>query len=70
MSDCVQYVPYMNGAFPLHTDPATSLWGARTRAVTIEWDMTAEHAFSCLCDELKHSIDESGRVDDAKHIAS
>jgi len=32
--------------------------------------MTAEHAFSCLCDELKCSVDESGRLDDAKQIAS
>jgi hypothetical protein len=32
--------------------------------------MTAEHAFSCLCDELKRSVDESGRLDDAKQIAS
>jgi hypothetical protein len=32
--------------------------------------MTAENAFSCHCDELKHSIDESGSLDDAKHIAS
>jgi len=32
--------------------------------------MTAEHAFSCLCDELKHAVDESGRLDDAKQIAS
>jgi hypothetical protein len=32
--------------------------------------MTAEHAFSCLCDKLKRSVDESGRLDDTKHIAS
>jgi hypothetical protein len=32
--------------------------------------MTAEHAFSCLCDELKHSVDESGCLDDAKQIAT
>jgi hypothetical protein len=31
--------------------------------------MTAEHAFSCLCDEHKRSVDESGRLDDAKQIA-
>jgi len=30
--------------------------------------MTTEHAFSCLCDELKHSVDKSGRLDDAKQI--
>jgi len=32
--------------------------------------MTAEQAFSCLCDELKRSIDESGHLDDAKQIVS
>jgi hypothetical protein len=32
--------------------------------------MTAEHAFGCLYDELKRSVDESGRLDDVKHIAS
>ena len=32
--------------------------------------MTAEHAFSCLCDELKHSVDESGRLDDDTQIVS
>jgi len=32
--------------------------------------MTAEHAFSCLWDELKHAVDESGRLGDAKQIAS
>jgi len=32
--------------------------------------MTAEHAFSCLCDELKRSVEESGRLDDVRQIAS
>jgi hypothetical protein len=32
--------------------------------------MTAEHGFSCLCDEHKRSDDESGHLDDAKQIAS
>jgi hypothetical protein len=31
--------------------------------------MTAEHAFSSLCDERKRCVDESGRVDGARHIA-
>jgi hypothetical protein len=31
--------------------------------------MTAEHAFSFLCDKLKLSVDESGHLDDAKQIA-
>ena len=66
----VKFVPYMNRAFSLDTDSATSSRGTRTRARTNEWDMTAEHAFSCLCDELKRSVDESGRLDDAKQIAS
>jgi len=30
--------------------------------------MTAEHAVSSLGDELKDSVDESGRLDDAKQI--
>ena len=59
----------MNCAFSIATDPATSSQGTRTKARTIKWDMTAKHAFSCLCDELKHSVDESGRLDDAKQIA-
>jgi len=32
--------------------------------------MTAEHAFSCLYDELKHSVDESECLDDTKQIVS
>jgi len=56
----------MHCAVSLDTDPATWSRGTRTRARTTEWDMTAEHAVSCLCDELKRSVDESGRLDDAK----
>ena len=66
----VKFIPYMNHAFSLHIDPATSLRGTRTRGMTNERDMPAEHAFSWLCDELKCSVDESGRMDDAKHIVS
>jgi len=66
----VKFVPYMNRAFSLGTDPVTSSRGTRTRARTNERDMTAEHAFSCLCDELKRSVDESGCLDDVKQIAS
>jgi len=66
----VKFVPYLNSEFSLDTDSATSSRGTRTRARTNEWDMTAEHAFSCLCDELKRSVDDSGRLDDAKPIAS
>ena len=60
----------MNGAFSLDTDPATLQQGARTSARTNEWEMTAQHAFSSLCDELKHSVDESGGLDNAKNIVS
>jgi hypothetical protein len=59
----------MNSAFSLDTDPATSSWGTRTRSRANKWDMNAEHAFSCLCDELKHSVDELGHLDDGKQIA-
>jgi len=65
-----KYLPYMNCAFSLDTDPATSEWGTRTRAKTNESDMTAVHAFSCLCDEFQCSVDESGRLDEEKQIAS
>jgi len=30
--------------------------------------MTAEQVSSWLCDELKHSVNESRRLGDAKHI--
>jgi len=66
----VKFVSYMTSAFSLDTEPATSSRGTRTRARTNDWDMTKEHAFSCLCDEPKHSVDESGLLDDAKQIAS
>jgi len=66
----VKFVPYMNRAFSLDPDSATSSRGTRTRARTNDWDMTAEHAFSCLCDELKRSVDQSGRLDDDMQIAS
>jgi len=32
--------------------------------------MTAEHAFSCLCDQIECSVDESGPLDDTKQIVS
>jgi len=32
--------------------------------------MTAEHAIGFLCDELKHSVNESGRLNDANRIVS
>jgi hypothetical protein len=66
----VRCVPYINYAFSLETDLATRLRGWRTRARTDKCDMTAEHAFSWLCDVLMHSIDKSGRLADAKQIAS
>jgi len=66
----VKFVSYMNHVFALDTDPARSLRGKRTRARTNEWDTTAEHPFSCLFDELKCSVDESGCLDDAKQLVS
>jgi len=65
-----KFVPYMNRAFSFDTDSAMSLRGKRTTATSNEWDMTAEHASSCLCDELQRSVDKSGRLEDAKQIAS
>ena len=53
LSLCVKFVSYINRGLSLDIDPATSLWSTRTRAQANEWDITAEHAFSCLCDELK-----------------
>jgi len=32
--------------------------------------MTVEHAFACLCDEFKHSVNTSAHLDDAKQIIS
>jgi len=32
--------------------------------------MNTEHAFRCLCDEIKHSVDESGCLDNAKQIVT
>jgi len=60
----------MDCTFSFDTHPATSSWGTKTWARTNEWDMTAEQGFSCVCDEHKHSVDESGRLDDVKQIAS
>jgi len=65
-----KFIPYMNGIFFWYTDPATSSRRTRTRARTNQWDMTAEQAFSCLCVELKHSVDKSWCLDDAKQVAS
>jgi len=70
LSLCVKFVPYMNCAFCLDSDPAMSWRGESTRAETKQRNMTAEHAYSCLCDELKRSVDESGRFDEATQIVS
>jgi hypothetical protein len=48
----VKFVSSMNSAFSLDTDPMMSLRGTRTRASTNKWDMSAEHPFSCPCDDL------------------
>jgi len=41
LSLCIKFVPYMNHAFSLAIELATSLRGTRTRARTNECDMTA-----------------------------
>jgi hypothetical protein len=56
--------------FSSDTDLAISPWVMRIKARTNMWDMTAEHAFSCCGDELQRSVNESGHLDNAKHIAS
>jgi len=68
LSLSVQFLPDMNRAFSLDTNPAMSSRRSRTRARTNEWDMTAEHALSRHCDELQHSVDKSGHLDNTKHI--
>jgi len=60
----------MNRAFSSDTNPVTSSQGTSTRGRTNVSNMAAEHTLSCLCDELKHSVDKSGYIDDAKQIAS
>jgi len=60
VSFCVNFVPYVNCAFPLDTDPARSWRSTSAIAMTNEWDMTAEHGLSYVYDELlKRSVDES-----------
>jgi len=59
----VKFVHCMNRTFSLDTDPATSSCGRRTRRRTIEWDLTAEHTFGGICDELKCSVDESDTLE-------
>jgi hypothetical protein len=59
----------MNCAFSLDTDPATSLRIIGTRARMNEYDLTAHHAISCLRNEHKRLVDESGRLDNANHIS-
>jgi len=60
----------MNYSISLATHPATSSLGTRCRARTNVCDVTAEHAVSCLSDELRCSVDESPHLDDAKQIVS
>jgi len=66
LSLCVRFVHYINCAFSSDTKPATSLCGRSTWAGKNEWDMSPEHAFGCLWDEFKCSVNESGCFDDAK----
>jgi hypothetical protein len=66
----VMFVPSMNCAFFLYTDPVIFSRGTKTRARTIEWDMTAEHTVRCLCEEHKCPVDEPGHFDDAAQLVS
>jgi len=70
LSLCVEFGPYRNHAFSLVTDTATSCQGSRSRARKHIWDITAEHACSCLCEEFEDSVDESGSWDNAKQVYS
>jgi len=66
----VRLVPRMHCAFSLDTDLAMTLQGTRTRASTNRWDMIAQDAVSCLCDEYKHLVNKSRCLDDDKQILS
>lgn len=68
MSRLVRFVPYMNYAFFFYSDPATSSVGATARARTNKWDMAQQHAFGCLYDELRYSVNKSGHIDNGKQI--
>jgi len=59
LSCWVRFVPHMNRESSLDTYPATSLLGAWSSAATNQWDLTVEHVFHSLFDELKRSVDES-----------
>jgi len=63
-----KFVCYMNCAFSMTTDPAMWLLGTKPSANINEWGMTPEHASSCVCEELKHSLHESRHLDDATQI--
>jgi len=69
LSLAVQFVPYMNHAFSIDSDPATSSRGTRPSVTMNERDMTAEHGSGCHCDELKHSVDKSECIDDRKQFS-
>jgi hypothetical protein len=64
----VMFVPSMNRAFSLDTDPVRLLRGACNRERKNDWEITADNAYSSLCDKLKCSVDKSGYFDDGKQI--
>jgi len=66
----VMSLPYINHAFCFNNDPVTLSWGTSTRASTNEWHITAEHGYSCLCNECKCWVIESRCLDDGKQIGS
>jgi len=70
LSLVVKFVPCLNCAFSLYTDPVTPSLGTRNGAKTNDSDRTTEYTFGCLCDELKRAVDESRSLDDAKQILS
>jgi hypothetical protein len=65
-----KFVLYMNCTFLVYTEPAMSLWGIRTRTRSNQWNLPSEHAFSCLGDDLKHSVNELEHLEEGKQIDS
>jgi len=70
LSLTVKFVPYVNCAFFQGTDPARSSWDTWTRARIHKGDMTAAHAFSCLCDDFNCLVNKPRHLDVRKHMVS
>jgi hypothetical protein len=60
LSHYLKFTHSMNPTFSLDFDPATSVWGTRTRARTNEWDNTAEHALRHLVINLSIQLTNQG----------